>query len=110
MTSHEYAKLLQERAEYLLGKPEFNVPKYTGGIESMWYMWDSDKPDFLAAVVALGSGDKKVTNEYVEFHPKDAPVYVKINKSAVCKLVKPAEYDCIPLLSQVEEEQVGNGA
>jgi hypothetical protein len=106
MDSHQYAELLKQRAEYLLNKDAFELPTYTSEKESFWYMWESDKPKFLDGVRALGAGEKKTSDEYVEFWPYNAPVRLKINRSVVCKLVKPAEYDCVPLLSQIEEAEL----
>lgn len=101
MDSHEYAALLQQRSTYLLTRPKFDVPSYTGGKECLWYMWV--KEPFLAAVKALGPGKKIMGADYVEFHPTDAPITVKIERNKVCTLVEPAKYDCTPLLSQIDE-------
>jgi len=104
MTSYEYAEKLKQQAEFLLARPEFPMPKYEDGKRGLWYMWESSKPAFLAAVKALGPGKKELTDEYVKFFPTDGPIHVYIDRKVVCKLVRPAEYDCESLLSQAEEQ------
>jgi hypothetical protein len=102
MSSHEYAARLRAEASYLEAKPAFDMPSYTGlAKESYWYM--GDKEGFIRAVRTLGAGQKSIGPEYVEFHPADAPVAIRIERQHVCRLVKPAEYDCEPFLAPEEE-------
>jgi hypothetical protein len=102
MNSHEYAARLRSEASYLEAKPVFDMPSYTGlAKESYWYM--GDKAGFIQAVRALGGGEKKIGQEYMEFHPVDAQMFVRIERQHVCRLVKPAEYDCEPFLGPEEE-------
>lgn len=102
MNSHEYAAAIKKQAEYLESKPQFEMPQYTQETDTLWYM--HDKKGFIQAVRTLGAGQKNIGVEYVEFAPTDAPITVKIERGAVCKLVAPAQYDCEPLLSQEEYE------
>jgi len=105
MTSHELAKKFKAVGEYLESKTEFPIPNYSDGKVSLWYMFESNKANFLEAVRALGSGKKLNDADYVHFIPNDAPegFEIKIDRSAVCTIIKPAEYDCTPLLEQIEE-------
>lgn len=100
MNSHEYAEKLRGEADYLLTKDPFKIPDYMSGPTSFWYMWD--KEPFLGAVRAVGSGRKEMQVDYVLFHPTDAPIFLKIDRNKVCKLVVPAQYDCEPFLSEVD--------
>ena len=97
MDSHEYSKELQQLAKYLLTKPEFEVPS-SESKQYFWYLYD--KEGFIGAVKALGAGRKDMGDQYVDFSPKDAPInfMVRVEREQVCKLVRPAEYDCEPFL------------
>jgi hypothetical protein len=105
MTSHEYAQKLKIAAEFFLSKPEFKIRNSPILFSSYW----SDKEAFLAAVKALGSGEKKYEGESLKFIvtiTEGLTFDVEVSRSAVCRLVKPAQpavYDCEPLLSQEEE-------
>jgi hypothetical protein len=103
MKSHEYAQKLKETAEYLLSKPEFKVSYTTIYFGHYW-----DKDEFLTAVRALGAGTKKYSDADLTFSPASpSPIYLSINRSTVCKLVRQAEYECELLLSQEEEAEIG---
>lgn len=118
MTSHEYAKKLHELAERLESRPEFKLPYYQEnyilehGIDNFSY--HSDKTGFLEAVKAVGSGTKKVGDKWdFTFLALDGLLRLTVARSAVCRLVKPAqpaEYECEPLLSQEEESSLGGAA
>jgi hypothetical protein len=109
MDSHEYAARIQAEAKYLLDKPPFEMPTYTGLIkEFYWYM--GDKAGFVAAVRALGTGEKQIGVEYVEFHPVDAPIAIRIERQHVCKLIEPAKYDCEPFLGPEEDAVIDAAA
>jgi hypothetical protein len=113
MTSHEYANKLKALAEWLLSKPE--VDAHTDHVrESFWY-WSAKEP-FLAAVRALKPGRKEYgegTNAdalALKFYPAGVPegvdFYLRINRSAMCRLIQEAKYECEPLLSPEEEAQI----
>jgi hypothetical protein len=112
MTSHEYAKKLRIAADFFLSKPEFKLRNSPLLFASYW----ADKDGFLAAVKALGKGEKKYEGESLKFIVTVAPDLtfdVEVSRSAVCRLVKPAqpaEYECEPLLSQEEESSLGGAA
>lgn len=109
MDSHEYAERLKVEAAYLLDKPAFIVPNHMGAAETYyWYMFD--KEPFIEAVRALGAGEKKIGTEYVDFHPTGAPFFIRIERNYVCKLVKPAEYDCEPFLKPGDHTVIDEAA
>lgn len=107
MNSHEYANKLKELADFLLAKPEFE----TDGEPRVFFWYWSDKQGFLGAVKALGSGEKKWSTDDLTFYPAGVPdgihFELQIRRVAICRLVREAEYECEPLLSQAEEAEIG---
>lgn len=102
-TSHDYARRLQEQAAFLLGKPEFKTESSPHAF--FWYY--GDKEGFLGAVKAVGSGKKEFTNDEVKFRPVGFPeITIYANRNSVCKKVQEAVWECEPLLSAAEEEQI----
>ena len=114
LTSHEYARQMQAAAQWLLDKPEFGLPAYeTEYSERLSYF--SDKEGFIRAAKALG-GKKDVSHDgdyqLVTEHPSGFKFSLIASRDAVCRIVKPAqeaEYECEPLLTQQEEEEVARG-
>lgn len=110
MTSHDYAKKLRALAERLESAPVFDAPNYQEnyvakyGVEHFGY--NDDKQGFLSAVRAMGSGRKVINGDNLDFFAADEMLRLSIYRTAVCKLIRPAEYDCPPLLSEDEERQV----
>ncbi len=106
MTSHEYATRLIAAAVLLEKAAVFELPSYMAsylehcGVENIQF--HTDKALFLAAVRAVGSGVKAGNADEVRF-VVGGLVHLVVDRASVCKLVKPAEYECEPLLSQVEE-------
>jgi hypothetical protein len=115
MKSHEYAKKLHELADLLESRPDFKLPDYQRnyisqhGIDNFSY--HGDKTGFLAAVKAVGSGTKLPGDkDDFSFLACNGLLRLTVYRTAVCRIVKPAqpaEYDCIPLLSQEEENSLG---
>lgn len=109
MSSHEYAEELKKLAEFLLSRPAFNA--HWGKLHETFYFY-SNKEDFLAAVAALKPGKKEFTENEVQFFPtiNSERIVLKLeaNRTTVCKLVKPAEYDCQSLLDASEEKLLEN--
>ena len=102
-TSHDYARRLQEQATFLLSRPEFETDSTPHGF--FWFC--SDKEKFLAAVKAVGAGKKKFTDDEVRFSPVDYPdITIYANRNSVCKKVQEAVWECEPLLSAAEEQQI----
>ena len=114
LTSHEYARQMQAVAQWLLDKPEFKLPDYeTEYSERLNYF--SDKEGFIRAAKVLG-GKKDVSHDgdyrLVTEHLSGFRFTLVANRNAVCRIVKPAqeaEYECEPLLTQQEEEEVNRG-
>ena len=103
MTSHEYAKKMQELAEFLLARPEFEAEG-----RPFVYLYYYQKEPFLAAIRAIGAGEKEWTDTEIRFKPKGIPedtaMQIYAPRDKLCKLVRAAEYDCEPLLSPGEVE------
>jgi len=109
MTSHEFAVEIQEAADYLLSRPEFDVATRRTTLYLGWYYDEKEK--FLAAVKALGPGKKKYTSSDVEYHVKQgADIQISVNRSTVCRKVQEEMWECEPLLSPEEEAQLVEGS
>lgn len=106
MKSHDYARRMQQIAEFLLSRPEFDT---TTSVHMFFPIYDKDK--FLGAVHAMGSGSKEfTTGSYPEvvYSPAAAPeIRVSIARDKVCRKVQDAVWECEPLLSAEEIAQVG---
>jgi hypothetical protein len=109
VNSHEYAHMLNQLADFLLSRPEFETPN---GRKSLYLgsYWDK-KEEFLGAVRALGSGKKKWGDhdlDYVVTLPTGIEMYMAVCRSAVCRKVQEEKWECEPLLSPEEEASVGS--
>lgn len=113
MTSHEYARKLAAVADLLAAAPEFEMPSYMDsyiqsyGIDTIRFHNGKDR--FLAAARAIGNGEKIYDGDTFEFHVLSGLLRLTVDRDAVCRIVKPAvpaEYECEPLLSQEEVEQI----
>jgi hypothetical protein len=112
-SSRVFAANLRKLAEWLDSKPEFPV---TNEKASNWYMnFHEDKESFLQAVRAIGAGRKedgqlgKSELRFVATTPTGTEFAVEVYRSSLCRLVRPAQeavYECEPLLSQAEMEEV----
>ena len=105
MTSHDYAAKLKALSEDLSKRPQFPVPDYAGDIlDHLDYY--QDKNSFLTAVKALGAGTKGATarayTPRISFRPTGALFDLRAEQSALCTLIRPAEYDCGSLLKEME--------
>ena len=101
MNTREYAQQLRAHAEELDGLPEFEVPGYfVHTFEDLRYY--VDRKEFVSAVRALAPGVKQIVEDKMYFRPKNATFSLCIDRSQVCKMVKPAQWDCEPLLSDDE--------
>lgn len=109
MTSREWTERIRELANEIDKFPEFEVPGYMndyGRTISYFY----DKTEFVAAVRALGVGSKVIKDDKVSFTPKGAAFCIEAERSAVCKMVKPAQWSCEPWLTDSEVEAIGTAA
>ena len=101
MTSHEYAKKLNELAAWLGARAEFATDY------SNVYMFIrlSERDQVVEAVRACGSGKKDFSDTEFCFTPdtpENTQVTIKCPRNKVCTLVSPAKYDCEPLLTPEE--------
>jgi hypothetical protein len=104
MDSHEYAEKLREASEVLKSRPAFEINSVP--FTHMYFSFEKDK--FISAVKALGSGKKEVDQYYVTFKPSSIPVIqLYIDRNSVCRKVQEEKWDCEPLLSELEDAQVG---
>lgn len=107
MNSHEYANKLKELGDFLLAKPEFETPWSESNAYIGLYYWGG-KDGFLSAVKALGTGTKEWGKDDLRYIPAGTDMLrLNISRASVCRLVKEAEYECEPLLSQAEEAEIG---
>jgi hypothetical protein len=105
--SHDYARRLLELATFLLSRDSFVLPYHEP--TSFHHFRYYEKEPFVAAVRALGSGKKKLAEDSIEFVVAQ-PGYslsVEAPRNLLCRLIRPAEYDCDPFLSPEEEKQLG---
>ena len=101
LQSHEYAGYLKELAEFLLSKPNFK----TDLEKAYLFIHVYKREELVAAVKALGAGTKEFKND--DFHFKATTsehLFVRVDapRNIVCRMVKPAEYDCEPILTPDE--------
>jgi hypothetical protein len=104
--SHEYAKALQETAEYLLSKPDF----MTGTSGPYIYLGTFyAKDEFLKAAKSLGNMKKEYTDIQLKMKqslPQGAQLYFDIARDKVCRLVQEAKWECEPLMTPEEEASI----
>lgn len=105
--SHEYARALQQAAEFLLSKPEFTT-ETSGPYIYLGIFYD--KEPFLKATRSLGALTKEYTTTQLKVKrelPLGARVYFEIGRDKVCRLVQEAKWECEPILSPEEDASVG---
>jgi hypothetical protein len=110
-TSHDWARNIHAFADFLLSRPAFEI-SYSFPTETrLMTFWPGDKDKFLSAAKALGTGKKGFTESEIHFTVKQpwGEFQIKAARSVVCRLVKPAQYECDPFLSPDEEQQLGGG-
>lgn len=119
-TSHDMARNLQLAAEWILARPEFEVGSEAYA-ESYNYAFFTEKPQFLAAIKAIGAGRKEWGDTTITF-VADIPggrISISAPRTLACRvvrqaeteevvqtvtrIVRPAEYDCDPFLTPAEE-------
>lgn len=106
---------VRQMLDFLEANPEVDLPHDFGKF-SIWFLFD--KEPFLATVKAFGTLEKEVKGKELHavktFGP--ARLVAEINQEKICtkktvkRLVDVEEYDCEPLLSQVEIQQLGQEA
>lgn len=105
MNSHEYAKILHDTAEHLLSRPVVEVEN-----EPFLYLGFWDKERFVTAARAMGSGQKRFTGTDLRFKPDGTCLELSIGRDKVCRKIQDAKWECEPILSEVEVEQLGEEA
>lgn len=110
LTSHDYAHFLQHAAEIFLSREAFQIPAHYD--YSFNYFRFDNKDEFVAAVKALGPGKKVFSDDNIEFKIQEphVSIIVEAPRKLLCRLIRPAEYECDPLLSPDEEKQLGGAA
>lgn len=101
MKSHEYAEKLKAAADFLLAREDAELTSTTQVCIPLFY-WS--KESFVAAVRTFGPGVKEWKDDDLRFTP-NGPCNIfllAIRRQSVCRLVKAAEYECEPILSDAE--------
>lgn len=104
MNSHEYARELQKTVDHLLARPEVELENYAAPYQFLSF-YDKDK--FIAAARAMGSGKKEFSRDELKFRPDGTCIIMSIGRDKVCRLVQEAKYECEPILSSYEVEELG---
>jgi hypothetical protein len=99
MTNLEYANSLRQVADFIESHPDFPQPHHTISVHA----WGGKGP-FLSAVVLLKDGGtvQKTADDpektWPRYHAKrlfgGITLDIGIDRSEICKLVRPAQYDC----------------
>jgi len=101
--SHAYARALQEAAEYLLSKPDFETDT-SGPYIYLGTFYDKGK--FLVAARSLSPLAKEYNDTSLRMSrtfTQGAQVYFDIARDKVCRKVQEAKWECEPVLSPEEE-------
>ena len=109
MTSHEYARKLKVTAEFLLSRPEFNLPSYKDSANSYLGSYYQEKDAFLSAVKALGAVNKSFTGTELKISCSvigGGDIYFDIARSVVCRKVQEEKWECQSLLTPEEEATI----
>jgi hypothetical protein len=109
-TSHDMARNLQRAAEWLLSRPAFEVSAYW--TEARLFATFDEKDRFIAAARALGSFKKEYDSYNINLVAKipGGDIHLQAPRTTVCRLVRPAQYDCDALLSPEEDQALGGAA
>ena len=102
MTSHEYANELKKTAEHLLSRPEVEFDT-----KPFLFVGFYEKAPFVAAARAMGSGKKEFSScDDLHFTPDGTCLTLSIARSLVCRKIQDVKWECEPLLSESEIEQL----
>ena len=107
MKSHEYAAELQKTIDHILSKPDLELEEHAG---PHLYMYFYTKEKFIAFARAMGGGKKSFSNygsEELHFEPTGTCLLLSIARSLVCRKIQDVKWECEPLLSSEEIEQLG---
>lgn len=110
MDSHEYALELKKAAEFLLSRPRLDKMATYTEVPSIYLTYYS-KEEFIAAVRAMGAGEKQIDDSEVTFIPRGAPVLrLSAARSLCCRKIQDEKWECEPLLSDDETAALGTEA
>lgn len=113
-TSRDYATKLRVLADWLDQRTEFQM----GDSERLFVALNYyDRESFTAAVKATKPGTKEVTNgsyPEVKFRPSlpDSDTYfvISIARDKVCRKVQEAKWECEPILSELDEQELAEAS
>lgn len=103
MNSHEYAKQLQASVDHILSRPAFELEHSQPHIILSFY----EKEKFVNAAKALGSGKKSFHDRDLHYEPIGTCVVLMIGRDKVCRKIQDVKWECEPLLTGEEVEQLG---
>ena len=111
MNSKELGRNLIAMGTRLLERPKFDLQKEEVELSFYESVWNADsKSKFLAVVRALGTFSKRVESDYLHCSIKEGVLTLDIyaNRAATCEKVmvlkEVEEWDCQPILSELEKE------
>jgi hypothetical protein len=104
-TTHDWAKQLQDTANYLLNRPAVELGD-TELITTLPFYGEEQKKIFLDLVRGTLPGEKRYNTYSVLFLPRGVNLKLQINRDAVCRRVQEIKYECEPLLSPEEDAQM----
>ena len=105
-TTHEIACHLKQLADDLLARPEYETNRVC---DVIYLGYSSLKHDFLQFATHLQPCRKEFSDAEFRLSFGSGPTKLVLfgPRETVCRLVRPAEYDCVPLLSDEELMQIG---
>lgn len=104
MTSHEWARKVQETVDHLLARPEVDLKNHG---DPFLFLHFYEKEQFVSVARALGSGKKEFRNHDLHFIPNGTCLTMVISRNSVCRKVQSEEWECDPLFSDKEVITVG---
>jgi hypothetical protein len=105
MNSYEYARQLKKIADYIFSRPEFEVDSTPSAY--LGHYWEREK--FITMAKALGGVEKDYSGSELKIIKTigEARLWASIARDKVCRKVQEAKWECEPLLSVEEVEQLG---
>ena len=103
----EIAKELRRLADALDKEPETELKKAT--VYFLQSYGDTAKEMFLSVARLMPRPyDKKFEDREIRigYDTEALSVFATVNRNEVCTIVKPAVYDCVPLLTREEEAEI----
>jgi hypothetical protein len=104
MKSHEFATQLKVTAEHILNRPDVEIESNSPFVfMSFW-----DKKLFVEVARTMGPGKKEFssTND-LHYTPNGTCLTLSIPRDKVCRKIQDVKWECEPLLSAEEVDQLG---